>query len=96
MLVSASEATNKQGNVKKGYRKVETSNGRSMYFTDNKKAISKDSKPPVKKVSAKGSKEAKVTQDTQGINAKDEIGTLTDALQLMKVSSKLEGKNADS
>ena len=49
VLVSKSIATNKKGGVKKGYKVVETKNGRMMYFTDDKKKVDVKDKPKEKK-----------------------------------------------
>jgi len=48
VLVSKAIALNKKGGVKKGFKTIETKNGRIMYFTDDKKV--KKEKPKKIKV----------------------------------------------
>jgi hypothetical protein len=60
VFVSKTTALNKKGKVKKGYRQIETTNGRLMYLTDNKK---KTKKMGAKKVAKKPKKEKKVKPD---------------------------------
>lgn len=70
VLVSKAIATNKQGNVKKGYRVIETKNGRQMYFSDsakkkddNKEKKEKKEKKGKKKVVSSESKEEPLIVD---------------------------------
>lgn len=48
VLVSKAIATTKQGKVKKGYRVIDTKNGRQMYFSET--AAKKDTEKKDKKV----------------------------------------------
>jgi hypothetical protein len=77
VFVSKTTALNKKGKVKKGYRQIETTNGRIMYLTNNKKTPiaknnmakkmggKKEVKKEVKKkkVAKKKKKEKKVKPD---------------------------------